>query len=60
MVETSSPSAVAFIASAITFASSSTNATGPPLKPSAKKTIPSSIVHWMTQKKLRRTNFEST
>ena len=38
-VERSRPSAVAFIASATRFASSTTNASGPPWKPSAKKTI---------------------
>ena len=36
------------------------NASGPPWKPSAKKTMPSSIVHWKTQKSARRMYFENT
>src|SRR5258708_37585283 len=54
------PKAVAFIESAIRFTSSKTNALGPPLKPSAKKTIANSIVHCATQKPLRRTYLERT
>jgi hypothetical protein len=48
-VERRSPSAVAFIASATEVAELEANALGPPLKPSAKNTMPSSIAHWTTQ-----------
>ena len=59
-VDMHSPRAVAFIASATRFPSSKRKAIGPPLNPSAKKTMPRSIEHWSTQKKLSSRYFDST
>src|SRR5215831_7384982 len=59
-VESMSPTATAFIAVAISTASSSKKASGPPLKRSAKKTIPSRSVHWMMQKNDKSTYLEIT
>ncbi len=60
MVLSNRPMATEFIAVTIMVTRSMTNAWGPPLKSSAKNTIPKSTVHWITQKNDSRKNFEKT
>src|SRR6185503_15807227 len=58
-VDSMSPMATALSDVEMITASSMKKANGPPLKPSAKKTMPRSSVHWMMQKNESSANFES-
>src|SRR3954463_4288304 len=58
-VESKSPTATALTEVVMSTASSSKNASGPPLNPNAKNAMLSSSVHWITQKNASRKNLES-
>ncbi len=59
-VESSRPTATALSEVATSAASISPKACAPPGRPSAAKTMPSSVLHWSTQKSASRMYLEKT